>query len=397
MGRWGKRVPALMLAALLALGAAACGTESGQRLTVKTAAAATGKLAATIEISGALAPAQTANVVSKLAGQVLAVKAGVGDRVKAGQVLVEIDTKELQAQLEQAEAAVRSVEDQAEQARIGMEAAQVAVANAGVALDAARKYYDRIKSLADAGAASQSQLDDARTRLDQAQNGYEAARKQYEVARKQYETASGSGLAQARAAVNAVKVNMSNACIVSPITGVVTNRNINPGEMAAPTSSLPLLIIADISTLKLQGTVDQEAVPLLAVGQKVTVAVDALAGREFTGTVTQVGPVAAATGQRFPVEITIPNPGELKAGMTARAIFKLTAPEGVIVLRAAVRTDNGEDYVFVVKNGVVERRQVTLGLKNEEQVLVLKGLQAGEEVAVTNVGVLQDGMAVSVE
>ncbi|KYH33560.1 hypothetical protein [Neomoorella mulderi] len=83
--------------------------------------------------------------------------------------------------------------------------------------------------------------------------------------------------------------------------------------------------------------------------------------------------------------------------MTARAAFKLAAPEGVVVPLAAVRTDGGQDYVFVVKNGTVERRPVTLGLKNEEQVMVLKGLQAGEQGAVTNVGVLQDGMAVKVE
>ncbi|MEW8958826.1 MAG: efflux RND transporter periplasmic adaptor subunit [Moorella sp. (in: firmicutes)] len=396
---WGKRALALLLVAVLPLGATGCGARAGasDQVSVKTATAAKGKLEATQTISGALAPARVANVVTKLAGQVLAVKADVGDRVQAGQVLVEIDTKELQAQLQQAEAAVDSVREQAEQVRLGMEAAQVAVANAKVALDAAQKYYDRIKALYDAGAASQSQLDDAQTKLDQAKNGYATAAKQFEATKKQYEAVSGAGLAQAEAAANTIRVNMSNAVITSPITGVITNRNINPGEMAAPTSPQPLLTIADTATLKLQGTVGQEAVPLLAVGQKVTVTLDALPGREFTGTVTQVGPVATATGQRFPVEVSLANPGELKAGMTARAVFKLTAPEGVVIPLAAVRTEGGGDYVFVVKDGKVERRPVTLGLRNEDRVMVLKGLEVGEEVAVTNVGVLQDGMAVKVE
>ena len=252
-----------------------------------------------------------------------------------------------------------------------------------------------MKALADAGSAPQSQLDDAQTKLEQAQNGYEAAQKQYETAQKQYETASGSGLAQAGAAVNTIKVNLSNASITSPISGIVTNRNINPGEMATPAG--PLLTIADTSTLKLQGTVGQEVVPLLAGGQKVTVTVDALPGREFAGAVARVGPVAASTGQRFPVEITLPNPGDLKAGMTARASFKVTSPEGVVIPAAAVLTDNGQNYVFVVKNGAVERRPVTLGLKNDAQVIVLNGLLTGEQVAVTNVGALQDKMAVAVE
>ncbi|KYH33565.1 efflux RND transporter periplasmic adaptor subunit [Neomoorella mulderi] len=398
MRTWIKKAMALLAAGALAL-AAGCGSGAGagDRVTVKAMAAGRGKLAATVEISGALVPVRVASVASKLAGQVLAVKADVGDRVQAGQVLVEIDTRELQAQLRQAEAAVRGVQDQAEQARIGMETARLGIDTALIKLEAARKDYERVKALAAAGAASQKQLDDAQAAVDQLQKAYEAARQQYEVAKKQYETTSGSGMAQAQAAVNTIKVNMSNAVITSPITGVVTNRNINPGEMAAPASSLPLLTIADTSTLKLQGTIGQEAVTLLAIGQKVTVTLDAIPGREFTGTVTQVGPVAAATGQRFPVEISLANPGELKAGMTARAAFKLAAPEGVVVPLAAVRTDGGQDYVFVVKNGTVERRPVTLGLKNEEQVMVLKGLQDGEQVAVTNVGVLQDGMAVTVE
>ncbi len=393
----GKKAIALLLAGALVLAAAGCGfrAKASDQVTVQAVAARQGEVTATVEVTGALVPARTASVSSKLAGQVRAVKADVGDRVQAGQLLVEIDTRELQAQLQQAEVAVRGVQDQAEQARIGMEAAQIAIANAKVSLDAAQKHYDRMKALADAGAAPQTQLDDAQTRLEQAQNGYAAAQKQYETAKKQYETASGSGLAQAEAAVNTIKVNLSNASITSPISGIVTNRNVNPGEMAAPGS--PLLTIADTSTLKLQGTISQEVVPLLAGGQKVTVTVDALPGREFTGAVTRVGPLAAQIGQLFPVEITLPNPGDLKAGMTARASFKVTSSKGVVIPAAAIRTDNGQDYVFVVKNGTVERRPVTLGLKNDAQVIVLNGLQAGEKVAITNVGALQDKMAVVVQ
>ncbi|MGB9904087.1 MAG: efflux RND transporter periplasmic adaptor subunit [Desulfotomaculales bacterium] len=375
-----KKVAALLLAGVLALAAAGCGAraKASEQVAIQTATASRGEVAATIQITGALMPVQTANVSSKLAGQVKAVKADVGDHVQAGQLLVEIDARELQAQLQQAEAAVRSVQDQAEQARIGMDTAKIG-------LDAAQKNYDRIKALVDAGAASQSQLDDAQTKLEQAQ-------KSYELAQKQYEIASGSGLTQAEAAVNTVKVSLSNASITSPISGVVTNRNVNPGEMAAP--SVPLLTIADTSRLKLQGTVSQEAVPLLKVGQKVPVAVDAFAGQQFTGELTQVGPVAASTGQLFPVEITLVNPGGLKAGMTASASLQVVFADGIVVPAQAIRTQNGQNYVFVVKDGVVERRAVTPGLRNDTQVVLLDGLKAGEKVAVSNVAALQDKMAV---
>lgn len=392
-----RRAVVLLLAGALALSASGCRARAtaSDQVTVEAVAAHQGKVTATVEVTGALVPARTANVSSKLAGQVKTVRADVGDRVQAGQLLVEIDTRELQAQLQQAEAGGRAVRDQAEQARLGMEAAQIGVANAKASLDATQKYYDRTKFLADAGAVPQSQLDEAQTKLEQARNGYEAAKKQYEVARKQYEMASGSALAQAEAAVNTVKVNLSNASITSPISGIVTNRNVNPGEMASP--ALPLLTIADASTLKFEGTVGQEVVPLLAVGQEVTVTVDALPGPELTGTVTQVGPVATSTGQLFPVEITLTNPGDLKAGMTARASIRIISSGGVVIPAAAVRTDNGQHYVFVVEDGAVERRPVTLGLRNDTEVLVLDGVEAGQRVAVTNVDALQDGMAVMVQ
>lgn len=403
-----------LVALALTFNAAACGMKSaqgsGETVPVKAATATRGKVQATVEVAGSLLPVRSANVISKLAGQVSAVYAEVGDAVKAGQLLVEIDPKELKAQLQQAEAAVEQVKQQAELAKIGMdtarlskEAAYLKVEADKVALDNAQKSYDRVKALVEAGAAPQSQLDDAETRLKQAQKQYEADLKQYELyqkqqesAEKQYAIATGPGLAQAEAAKNAIQVQMSNAEITSPLTGIVTNRYIHPGEVAG--AGVTLLTVAETTMLKLQGTVSQEVVPLLAVGQKVSVAVDALPGKEFQGEVTQVGPVAASTGQRFPVEITVANPGELKPGMTAKALFRLEGPEGVLIPAAALRYEGGETLVFVIENsGTVRRRPVVLGLQNEEQVTVLQGLVEGEMVAVTNVGALQDRMAVVVQ
>ncbi|MGB9661023.1 MAG: efflux RND transporter periplasmic adaptor subunit [Moorellaceae bacterium] len=403
-----------LVALALTFNAAACGIKSakgsGETVPVKAATATRGKVQATVEVVGSLLPVRSANVISKLAGQVSAVYAEVGDVVKAGQLLVEIDPKELKAQLQQAEAAVEQVKQQTELAKIGMdtarlskEAAYLKVEADKVALDNAQKSYDRVKALVEAGAAPQSQLDDAETRLKQAQKQYEADLKQYELyqkqqesAEKQYAIATGPGLAQAEAAKNAIQVQMSNAEITSPLTGIVTNRYIQPGEVAG--AGVTLLTVAETTMLKLQGTVSQEVVPLLAVGQKVSVAVDALPGKEFQGEVTQVGPVAASTGQRFPVEITVANPGELKPGMTAKALFRLEGPEGVLIPAAALRYEGGETLVFVIENsGTVRRRSVVLGLQNEEQVTVLQGLVEGEMVAVTNVGALQDRMAVVIQ
>ncbi|NPV30035.1 MAG: efflux RND transporter periplasmic adaptor subunit [Firmicutes bacterium] len=377
MRSWRKAVAAILSAVSLLL-AAGCGSRAAGKVTVEVLPVGEGAVTTDLEITGVLAPNRTVNIFSKLAGVVDVVGADVGDRVAAGQLLLQIDTRELNAQLKQAQAAVRVAEAQAEDARIGVEAARVE-------LDLARKTCERIKKLADAGAASPSQLDEAQSRL-------EGAEKKYQDFAKKYEAASNAVAVQ-QAAAGVISAQISNSRITSPIGGVVTNRNINPGELASP--GVPLLTVADVGVLKLQGMVSQEAVPLLSVGQEVKVAVDALPGRSFTGRISRVGPVAATTGQYFPVEISVPGKSGLAAGMTARATIRITGPKGLVVPLAAVKTGGGQSCVFVVSRGRVVRRPVRLGLRGNGEVMVLQGLRPGEQVVVSNVGALQEGMPVA--
>ena len=172
-----------------------------------------------VEFSGVLVPNHTVNIFAKMAGQATTVTADVGNTVKAGQLLVQIDTKELNAQLAVAEAAAEGVGDQAVQVKSGMETARLN-------LEMAQRSYERTKTLLDTKVVTQSQLDDAQTKLDLAKTAYDNAS-------RQYQTVSGSGLAQAEAQVNFIKVQISNSTITSPIGGIVTNRNINPGEITS--------------------------------------------------------------------------------------------------------------------------------------------------------------------
>ena len=413
---WGKKrlKPFGAIAVILALGVVGCskGVTQGARdkIPVKVVTVSKGRVETTVEAAGSLLPYRSANVTAKVAGEVSAVHADVGEEVKAGQLLVELDLKELKAQLKQAEAGVEQVKEQAEQAKISIETAklneEIARLNAETAkaeLDNMEKSYNRVKALVEAGAAPQSQLDDLETKLSQARKRYEIAQKQYdlavkqqEAAEKQYAIATGPGLAQAEAAKNVLEVQMSNGQIFSPLTGIVTNRYINPGEIAAP--GVALLSIAETSFLKLLVTVPQETVSYLALGQKVSVLVDAFPGKEFNGEIDKIGPLSVSQGQRFPVEIKVANPGELKPGMTARVLFHLKGEEGLIVPASALQREAGVIFVFVIDaQGVAHRRVVTLGLGNEEKVTVLKGLSEGEQVAVTNVTALQEGMAVTLD
>jgi RND family efflux transporter MFP subunit len=204
---------------------------------------------------------------------------------------------------------------------------------------------------------------------------------------------NGSGLAQANAQVNFIKVQISNSTITSPISGIVTNRNLNAGEITS--TNTPLFTVAELAVLKLQGNVSQDDVVRLSVGDKVDVTVDALPSSSYAGRIQQVGPIAAATGQYFPVVVSLKNDGRLLAGMTAKASFITTGGQGIIIpLNAVAGNEDGHADVFVMADGKAHKRQVALGPRNDREVQVTSGLAAGELVAVSNVSALLDGMEV---
>ncbi len=383
MKRRGRSI-ARSAAALLALGAAAallasCSPQKTPVPHVSTAAVQETTVHETVQIPGVLAPSKTANVFSSIPGNAGTVAAQVGDQVKSGQLLIKLDTRRLNAQLAAAQAGVRSVEDRAAQAKLGIETAK---AN----LDLAKKSYDRIKALYENKATSQSQFDDVQNKYQLAKNGYQNALSQYQLL-------SGSSLAQAKAQANLVKVQIDDGTIVSPIDGVVTNRNVNPGEVV--NMGVPLMTVADTSTLKLQGTVSQNAVSAIKLGQEANVLVDGMPDAAFKGTVTQIGPVAASTGQYFPVVVTIKNPGGLLAGMTATASLSVSGSGALVVPESAIREIDGTDYVFVLSGNTVEQRKVMIGLQNNTEAQVAGNLKVGDRIATSNLDVLRNGITVN--
>jgi RND family efflux transporter MFP subunit len=385
LGTHSTKEIALSLSAILlvALVFASCGAstniKTANSVIVKVGTAQNGRIEKSVDVSGVFAPSKTFSIYSKLSGQAMAVMADVGDTVKEGQVLIQIDAKELNAQLQVAQAAVHSVKDQTSQAETSLETAK---SN----MDLAQITFDRAQTLFDAKVVPQSQLDDAQNKLTQTKMAYETESKRLQTLR-------GSGLAQAEAQENLIQVQITNSIITSPISGVLINRNINRGEVV-PIGS-PLMTIADISTLKLQGNVSQDTLPFLGLGMKVPVTVDGFQGEGIMGTITQIGPMAAATGQYFPVVVSVTNTGGLLAGMTASGQLDLRGPEGLVIPTLAVVSANGFKAVFVIHSGRVERRSVDLGLSNDHEVQVRKGLASGENVAVANANMLRDGMTVT--
>ena len=365
---------------IFALMVTACSGGATDSMAVTTAAVANQKIEVVQDVTGVLVPSQTVDVQSKVSGQVTAVNSKVGSKVKKGDILVTLETDTLNIQLDQAKAnlqaaiaAKSTAEGQSQQAKINLEAAQ--------------NNYQRIKELYDVDAVSQSEL--------------EAAQDKLSIAEAQYQSAQTASSSQSQASIDAAQATVDNinnqineATVISPIDGVVTNLNINTGEIASAGSVL--LTVIDDSSLKLKTTVAQETLPYITPGQEIRLTVDIYPGQEFTGTIDSIGPMAVSTGLYFPLEISIPNDGTLQAGLSAHALVNMSSGNGLSVPTSAVKVDNGQSYVFVIEDNTAVKRTVVTGLENDEQIQILKGLSAGDIIATDNINNLFDNMTVTV-
>ena len=187
-----------------------------------------------------------------------------------------------------------------------------------------------------------------------------------------------------------------NSEIKSPISGVVTARNFEDGDLF---SSMPILHIMQINKLKVKANISEQYYPNVKVGDKVSIKVDIFPNEVFEGKVSRINPALDAATRTFGVEITIPNSNErLRPGMFARATFHMGDVEGVMVDDVAVQKQAGssERFVYVVKDGAVEKRFVRDGRRVGSKVSIIEGLQAGEVVATTSFVRLEDGKSVNI-
>ena len=188
-----------------------------------------------------------------------------------------------------------------------------------------------------------------------------------------------------------------NSTIKSPISGVVTARNFENGDLFA---SMPILHIMQIDKLKVMANVSEQYFTCVKVGDKVAIEVDIYPGQQFEGQVSRINPALDSRTRTFGVEITINNKSmELRPGMYARATFNMGQRQSVMVPDKAVQKQAGssERFVYVIKDGVADYRFVTDGRRVGDMIEVLEGLEAGEVVATTSFARLMNGAAVEVE
>lgn len=386
-----------MLSVAAAAGAAGCGRDTTVKaeskpepIVIDAAKVESRPIDRYLRVTGSLVADEQAEVSAEAPGRVIATPVERGTRVSQGTVLVRISATETSAQLLEAEANAAQIE-----ARLGLTAGQPFdprhvpdVMNAKASLDFAEAEFGRIASLLEQKVVSQSEYDQRRAQVD-------AARQQYQMAQN-VAGQSYRSLEAARARITLARKAEADTTIRAPFSGIVAERIVSTGDYV--TRGARVATVVRVDPMRVELTVPEQAVSLVKVGQPVKISVDAYPGETFVANVRYVSPSLRADQRALTVEAVAPNhDARLKPGLFATATIQqpMSVP-ALLVPATAVETVAGTSRVYVVKDGKVEERIVTLGETIGTLVELTSGAVAGETVAAAPKGHLSDGVDVRV-
>lgn len=248
--------------------------------------------------------------------------------------------------------------------------------------------------------AYEIQLDNAKASLINIEANYRRAVELYNIGggTKQQVEQMETQLINARNAVTAAERNLrnirENTVLVSPISGVITKRNYDPGDM---TGTLPILTVAQVNPLKLVINVSESELPMIKKGMRADVKFDTYGDELFQGTITMVSPTVDAASRTFGVEVTLPNSdGRVLPGMFGRVTLNLGNKAHVVVPDLAVikQPGSGNHYVYIYENGKVSYVKVELGQRLDNAYELISGVPDGADVVVSGHTKLANGMEV---
>lgn len=306
-----------------------------------------GSISAKTVITGKVTPLSEVIIVPKFGGKVMQVPVDVGTRVNKGQLLVKIDSTDLEISLSKASN--------------GMQNAKLSHNQAVLNYNNAKANYERYKVLFSQGAISQRDL-------EQSQLAYNIAQ----------ETMNMPAEAVAQDDIANIKNQIANTTITSPLDGEVAARNIDPGEMASPTQ--PVMTVVNIDKVYVEGTVAESDIALVKVGQQVSVDVKS-AGGKFEGVVKNISPVANAQTKGYPVKVEVLNADRtLKPGMFAEIqLVTKNKDNALVVPKDSLITRGTDKILYVVEGETVEERSVQTGIESEDKIEIVKGVAIGEK------------------
>ena len=361
----------------------------------------------TVTSEAVLYPLAQSAIVPKISAPIKAFYVNRGGKVHAGQLLATLENRDLAAAAQDNQGAY----DQAQAAYTiatastlpeEIQKAQGDAQAAKIALEAEQKLYDSRQELYKQGALPRKDLDQAAVALTQAKNQNELAQRHLDAlmaVSKQQELKSAAGqLQSAKGKYLGAAAQLSYSEIRSPINGVVTDRSLYPGEMAA--AGTPLLTVMDTSSVIARSHIPQDQAALLKIGDKATITVP---GEEdpINGKITVVSPALDPNSTTVEVWVKADNPkGRLRPGTSVQiSMLARSVPNSLVIPAAAVLTSSdGSDYVMVAgSDNKAHQKVVKTGIRQGDQVQMLEGLAEGDRVITSGAYGLPDNTKIRIE
>jgi HlyD family secretion protein len=336
--------------------------------------------AAVLNASGYVTPRRRATVSAKVTGKIAEVSIDEGMQVKSGQVLARLDDVD-------ATAALHAAQAEQDVAAAALDDLEVRLANSSRTLK-------RIQELHSRQLVSQEELDNAETAVASYEAQIKLVKEQVNAAKRSTEIA---------------KQNLDNCVVRAPFDGIVVSKDAQPGEMVSPISAgggytrTGIATMVDMTSLEIEVDVNESYIARVRPSQRVEAVLDAYPDWQIPSRVRTVIPTADRQKATVKVRITfdeldpriLPDMG-VKVSFLEGAIDS-TAASLLLVPGGAVRLDKDRPYVFVVKDGRIERRAVRTGLESGSDIQITAGLRRGEQVVTSSNGELHDGSRVSVQ
>ncbi|PYQ71542.1 MAG: hypothetical protein DMG04_20955 [Acidobacteria bacterium] len=347
-----------------------------------------------VDLSGTLLSPDQARVSSEVGGIILDVPVQLGSEVRPRDILVRLDTRELQLAVDRAESALRQVE-----AQLGIDRGQdkqppaddqiASIRQAIANRDDARNAFKRADQLHGRGLMSQVDYDTSETRLKVAEANYQAAIDGVRSLK--------ASLQDRRAAFELAQKKLNDAVVRAPVAGSIAERLVQPGEYIR--ENTPVATIVQMNPLKLKTAIQERHAGLIRGGQTVEFFVEAFPDRKFIGKIAYVSPAVDQTTRTFPVEAIVDNPDRvLKPGFFARGTALTKVDANVLAVpETAISTLAGVSTVYVIEHDKARQQQVSLGARQDRLVEIVAGLKGDETLATTNLNQLATGVAVRVE
>ncbi|WP_221090851.1 efflux RND transporter periplasmic adaptor subunit [Deinococcus aquaedulcis] len=364
-------------------------------LQVSTVTAKTGTLSAQRSAAATLQAQRDSQVAAQAGGAVKAVLAQEGERVQAGEVVVQLDDlpqrqalDNARLQLEQAQLSLaqtqRTTQGSATALRASVQAAEATLAQARSNAQSAERLFGL-------GGISQADLQAARSGLAQAESGLAQARTNLA---QNGQSAQGSvplarvQVEQARTGVRQAEENLARTAVRAPFAGTVATLDVEVGEFVAQGS--PVFRLVDPGSLRAQFSVPADDAATLRPGTALNLG---YGGQNYVATVVET-PGIAGSNRLVPVTARVQGGDALPVGATAQARYRVTLGQGVLVPGSAVQAEEGQNVVYVAAAGVAQRTPVTVVAESGTQVAV-QGLDAGQAVISPLPASLQDGTRVT--